>query len=99
LTLFLGGIRRYFSKAPTDTSEDLNLTPETRRAIGKLMANTVARRNGLTYVVDVSVTFPSPVKAAEIAKAIADAYLVDRLEARYNASQRAIQWLATGSLD
>jgi uncharacterized protein involved in exopolysaccharide biosynthesis len=56
LTQLLGGMRRYFSKAPTDASDDLNLTPETRRAIGKLMANTVARRNGLTYVVDVSVT-------------------------------------------
>ena len=93
LTQFLGGIRLYFSKASTDASDVLNLTPETRRAIDKLMANTVARRNGLTYVVDVYVTSPSPIKAAEIANAIADAYLVDRLEARYNASQRAIQWL------
>jgi succinoglycan biosynthesis transport protein ExoP len=96
LTQFLDGIRRHFSKAPTDAtdaSDVLNLTPETRRAIDKLMANTVVRHNGFTYVVDVFFTFPSPVKAAEIANAIADAYLVDRLEARYNASQTAIRWL------
>ena len=93
LTQFLADIRRFFSKEPTDASDALNLTPEARRAIDKLMANAVARRNGLTYVIDVSVTSRSPIKAAEIANAIGDAYLVDRLEARYNAAQRASQWL------
>ncbi len=51
------------------------------------------RRIGLTYVIQISFTSPYPGKAAQIANAVVDAYLVDTLEAKYQATRRASVWL------
>ncbi len=56
---------------------------------------TVVRRDGFSYVIDVSFTSESPAKAARLANAIADAYLVDQLEAKFDATNRAREWLRT----
>jgi polysaccharide biosynthesis transport protein len=94
LTSAFGAIRRIFSsKAAVDEAPELKLPPEVRTAIDRLRANTLVRRNGLTYVIDVSITTKDPVKSASIANAMAEAYLVDRLEARYTAAKRATTWL------
>ncbi len=50
-------------------------------------------RSGRTQVISVSFTSDTPRKAARIANAIADAYLVDQLEAKYEAARRATEWL------
>jgi exopolysaccharide transport family protein len=50
-------------------------------------------RVGLTKVISVNFTSEIPSKAERIANAIADAYLVDQLEAKYEATQRATVWL------
>jgi succinoglycan biosynthesis transport protein ExoP len=42
---------------------------------------------------DIDFTSISPEKAAKIANAIADAYIVDQLEAKYQATKRASVWL------
>ena len=73
---------------------ELKLTPEVRTAVDRLRSNSSVRRVGLTYVIDVAVTSKDAVKAATIANSMSDAYLVDRLEARYTAAQRATQWLS-----
>ncbi len=52
------------------------------------------RRRGLTYVIEIGFTSDSPVKAARIANAIADLYIVDQLEARFEATRRANDWLS-----
>ncbi len=60
-----------------------------------LMADRMAvRRSGLTYVINVSFTSEEPAKAALIANTIAELYLVDQLEAKFDATQRANTWLA-----
>jgi len=65
----------------------------TRRALGRFEKNRDIKRAGLTYVMDISFTSTSPEKAARIANAIADAYIVDQLEAKYQATKRASVWL------
>lgn len=46
------------------------------------------------YVLGISVTTPDPVRSARLANAIADAYLVDKLDTRYEAAKRASAWLS-----
>ena len=51
------------------------------------------RRTARTHVISVDFTSEVPRKAERIANAIADAYLLDQLEAKYDAAQRATAWL------
>lgn len=46
------------------------------------------------YVLGISVTSPDPVRAARLANAVADAYLVDKLDTRFEAAKRASAWLS-----
>lgn len=55
--------------------------------------NLTVKRVGLTYAIDVTYTALSPAKAAQIANAIGDAYLVGELDAKYQATLRASKWL------
>ena len=86
----------FSSSAPTDGAaapQANQLTPAELRAVGRLRGAMKASRVKLTYVIDISVTVRSPAKAARLANAIADAYVIDQLDARYETAQRASTWL------
>lgn len=51
------------------------------------------QRVGRTYVLQISYTSSSPGLSAQIANGIADAYLVDKLSSKYEATKRASDWL------
>ncbi len=75
-----------------------DLTEEEREqkrqaALGILKDNLAVSRTGLTYVLTISYRSPSRGEAAQIANAFADAYLVDQLDAKYDATRRASDWL------
>ncbi|MDQ2082042.1 polysaccharide biosynthesis tyrosine autokinase [Xanthobacteraceae bacterium Astr-EGSB] len=65
----------------------------TRKALAKFESERTIKRLGLTYAMEISFRSLSPDKAATIANAIADAYIVDQLEAKYQATKRASLWL------
>ncbi|MFK4560618.1 polysaccharide biosynthesis tyrosine autokinase [Bradyrhizobium ottawaense] len=65
----------------------------TRKALERFEKNRTIKRLGVTYVMEIGFTSLDPVKAAKIANAIADAYIVDSLEAKYQATRRASVWL------
>ncbi|MDA9498239.1 polysaccharide biosynthesis tyrosine autokinase [Bradyrhizobium sp. CCBAU 11357] len=65
----------------------------TRKALQRFERNRTVKRLGLTYVMEIGFTSRDPAKAARIANAIADAYIVDQLEAKYQATRRASVWL------
>lgn len=65
----------------------------TRKALERFEKNRAIKRLGLTYVMEIGFTSKDPRKAAQIANAIADAYIVDQLEAKYQATRRASVWL------
>ncbi|MCG2645337.1 AAA family ATPase [Bradyrhizobium sp. WYCCWR 12678] len=52
-----------------------------------------------TYVLSLSYKAPSPDKAVKIANAIADAYIVGALEAKYQSTKRATEWLQQRSVE
>ncbi len=76
-----------------------NLTAEEQTAavrdgaISELLRILNVRRSGLTYVISLNVESPDPRKAATIVNTIADKYLVDQLESKFEATQRANEWL------
>ena len=66
---------------------------QTREAVKAFQSRLGVRRVGLTYVMEVSFRSLDRDRAAEIANAVANAYVVDQLEAKYLAARRAGVWL------
>ena len=64
-----------------------------RIAVGSLKGSLSIRRIGLTYVVEVSFRSPDREKAARIANAVAQAYVTDQLNTKYQSARRASEWL------
>ncbi|MEM7429134.1 MAG: polysaccharide biosynthesis tyrosine autokinase [Pseudomonadota bacterium] len=64
-----------------------------QRAAMVLRNNVSVSRKEWTYVISVSFTDADPLFAAQVANAFADEYLVDQLEAKYEATRRANAWL------
>jgi succinoglycan biosynthesis transport protein ExoP len=64
-----------------------------RAAIARLMGNLTIKRVGLSYVIEISYQALSPDQAARVANAVAEKYIVDTLESKYQASRRAAVWL------
>ncbi|MGY3412391.1 uncharacterized protein involved in exopolysaccharide biosynthesis [Bradyrhizobium sp. GM5.1] len=84
----VGSIADLFSSGRASSEFEL-----TRKALERFAANRTVKRLGLTYVMEIGFTSRDPQKAARIANAIADAYIVDQLEAKYQATRRASVWL------
>ncbi|PSO25960.1 polysaccharide biosynthesis tyrosine autokinase [Bradyrhizobium sp. MOS002] len=68
-------------------------TALTRRALAAFLAKRAVTRVGRTYVLDIAFSSLHPGRAASIANNLADAYIVDQLEAKYQATKRASGWL------
>jgi succinoglycan biosynthesis transport protein ExoP len=64
-----------------------------RRALERFESRLTIKRVGLTYIIDIDYESLSPERAAQIANGIADAYVVDSLEAKYQSTKRAALWL------
>jgi polysaccharide biosynthesis transport protein len=65
----------------------------TRHAVGVFESRLDVQRVGLTYVIAINFQSLSPDRAAEIANAVANAYIDDQLNAKYQAARRAGTWL------
>jgi succinoglycan biosynthesis transport protein ExoP len=65
----------------------------TRAAIARLQSRVTIKRMGLTYIIDITFRANNPQRAAQIANAIAQAYIADQLEAKYQATRRAGSWM------
>ncbi|ACB94777.1 AAA family ATPase [Beijerinckia indica] len=82
---FLTGL---FGSSRTETPEQRE-----RAVIEKFNQARSISRQDLTYVMQVSFRSEDPVKAAQIVNALAEAYVDDQLEAKYQATRRASLWL------
>jgi succinoglycan biosynthesis transport protein ExoP len=65
-----------------------------RRALREFSKNLAARRVGVTYVIEIAYHSAQPDRAAQIANAVAEAYINDQLDAKYQSARRAGNWLA-----
>jgi polysaccharide biosynthesis transport protein len=83
-------LRRFLGVSPRPSRTELELVQQAAHVLGN---NLKVSRVGISYVLDVSFTSNDPDRAAQIANAVADAYIVDELEAKFDANRRASNWL------
>jgi succinoglycan biosynthesis transport protein ExoP len=85
-------IRSVFSKSgePDAAPSDDELM---QRAVAALNTNLRVIRLGRSYHAEIAYTSEDPVKSAQIANAFAEAYIEDQLEAKFEATRRASDWL------
>lgn len=76
--------------SPEQPKSDANLM---REAVAALQARTEAKRIPGSAVIEVSFRSASAERAAEIANAIADAFIRDQQDAKLEANRRASEWL------
>src|SRR6516162_2805534 len=84
-------VLRLFQSSSTSTSD-----PEfalTRAAVERFQSQLMIARAGLTYIISVGFRTQDAQQAAKIANAVADAYIADQLEAKYQAALRAGTWM------
>lgn len=69
-------------------------SPISSEMVEKLLRGMTVERKGRSYMVEVSYTDVSSERAAAIANAFVDAYVADQLEAKFQATRGANQWLS-----
>jgi succinoglycan biosynthesis transport protein ExoP len=90
-----GMLHRLFSIAKIGTSIEPAASKDDlmRSALGVFKSNLRVTRLGRSYIEQISYTSLDRDKAATIANAVADAYVEDQLQAKYDATRRASAWL------
>ena len=86
----ISAILNVFSLGGGDAPSDLALT---RAAVAKFSSGLTIKRRLQSYVIEISFQSENPALAAQIANAVPEGYIVDSLEAKYQASRRAATWL------
>ncbi len=64
-----------------------------RTALWVLESRLSVRRTGLTYAIEIDFQSLNPDRAAQVANAVADAYVAETLNAKYDSTRRAADWL------
>ncbi len=62
--------------------------------INRLRGALAISRSGQAQVLNISITWGNPIRAAQLANAVADAYVLDQLDARLESAKRASGWLS-----
>jgi capsular exopolysaccharide synthesis family protein len=73
--------------------EILNDYERTRRAVVVFENRLTVKRLGLSYIIQVSFVSLDPKRAADIADAVANEYILDQLQAKFQAARQAGGWL------
>jgi len=80
---------------PTATNDAVELQRRRERIVDNLLGGLKVRRAGLTYLISIEYTHVDPRRASELANAFANLYLTEQLEAKFDATQKANEWLDT----
>jgi succinoglycan biosynthesis transport protein ExoP len=81
------------SREPSNASAPSAEFQYTQWALNTFQSRLKARRIGLTYAIQIDFQSLNPDRAAQIANAVGHAYVMDALEAKYQAMRRAASWL------
>src|SRR5262245_28672558 len=82
---------------PQGTDEDESKSDENQSildAINILRGALDVSRNSKGQVLNISITWEDSTRAAQLANAVADAYVIDQLDARFDAAKRTSGWLS-----
>ena len=78
------------SKEDATLAEDQSMVD----GINSLRGALAVSRSGQAEVLNISITSTDPARAAQLANAVADAYVVNQLDARFESAKRASGWLS-----
>lgn len=100
LTSFFGSITGAVSRLfGRDQGLELGKSPllsteeSTRAAVNFVRGNLQVQRVRMTYVVEIGFQSLDPGKAARIANALGDAYILDQTQSKQSVTKRAVNWL------
>lgn len=94
LSLIIGKVTSPFGSREPASQERIE-----HAVVEQVQKNLRTERVLTTYVLSLNYRSRSPDKAAKIANAVANAYLVGALEAKYQSTKRATEWLQQRSLE
>lgn len=94
MAIVVGSIMSIFDSGGPPSQERIE-----HAAVERVQKNLRVERVLTTYVLSLSYRSESPDKAMKIANAIADAYIVGALEAKYQSTKRATEWLQQRSAE
>jgi succinoglycan biosynthesis transport protein ExoP len=94
LTTLIGKITSLFDSGEPPSQERIE-----HAVVEMIQKNLRVERVLTTYVLSLNYRAHNPAKAVTIANAIADAYLVGALEAKYQSTKRATEWLQQRSVE
>ncbi|WP_342641108.1 GumC family protein [Rhodoligotrophos ferricapiens] len=90
----LTGLFASETEAPAPAAAQTQGLSSERAALAQaVLGGLSVQRQGRTYVLSIVYTAKTPEKAARIANAFANEYLIDQLEARFQATKLATDWL------
>ncbi|WP_454713689.1 GumC family protein [Caulobacter segnis] len=81
--------------APTATTDPIELQRQQERIVDNVLGGLKVRRAGLTYLISIEYTHTDAKRASELANAFANLYLTEQLEAKFDATAKANEWLDT----
>jgi succinoglycan biosynthesis transport protein ExoP len=90
----MGALSRLFSSSGPPSKEQLE-----QSAVLEVKKSLKVERVSTTYVLNLSFRSLAPEKAAQIANSISDEYVVGSLEAKYQSTKRASEWLQNRSAE
>ena len=92
-SLFTGGGSKQATDAtPTSNTDEI---PSAELASVRALSGAMSvNRVGDGYILSINITSVDPNRAARIANAVANAYVVEKLDARFDAAKRASAWLS-----
>ncbi|WP_035677174.1 Wzz/FepE/Etk N-terminal domain-containing protein [Bradyrhizobium liaoningense] len=94
LSIIIGKVTSLFGSGEPASQERIE-----HAVVAQVQKNLRTERVLTTYVLSLNYRARRPDKAAKIANAIANAYLVGALEAKYQSTKRATEWLQQRSLE
>ena len=86
--------RNWFGGAVSTLSEESRAAAVRNSIIDRLQGRLNVASQGRSTAIRIGFQSPAPAKAAMVANAIADAYVEDQLNAKFEATQAATKWLA-----
>lgn len=99
----IGGIGTLFGASAPDAARDrmsaLDRQRERDAVVNTVLKRLSVKRSGLTFVMVLGFTSKDPEKAARIANTYAERYLLEQLEAKFDATRQANGWLNTRLAD
>lgn len=88
-----GSMRETFGAPENEEIAAMRPVTEERAVYNELLKKLSVRQRGISYIIEIRASSKSPRRAAEVANAVARAYVDNQLEVKFDATRAASNWL------